>query len=203
MFEFVYPERFVAGTVGLPGQRTFYLQATGFTQGTNGPNPTESVVSVALEKRAVSQLATWCNTEIIGLVGSGVLKSMPEPLSDRRSLSTPVEEDFRVADIRASVDRSAPALVMAFYRVEPVDVVFGLGDVDAPEATSADSAETSDHAEDEPLPGLKVRLTPAQALGFALRAEAVVAAGRPPCPFCQGPLDLDGHICPRANGYKR
>ena len=41
------PERFVAGTVGQPGERTFYLQASG--QG--------RVTSVALEKVQVSRLA--------------------------------------------------------------------------------------------------------------------------------------------------
>ncbi len=41
------PERFVAGTVGQPGERTFYLQATVGTR----------VTSVALEKGQVSQLA--------------------------------------------------------------------------------------------------------------------------------------------------
>ena len=30
-----------------------------------------------------------------------------------------------------------------------------------------------------------------------------VAAGRPPCPFCGDPLDPSGHVCPRANGYRR
>ena len=36
-----------------------------------------------------------------------------------------------------------------------------------------------------------------------LALETVVRAGRPACPFCGGPVDEDGHICPRANGYKR
>jgi hypothetical protein len=31
----------------------------------------------------------------------------------------------------------------------------------------------------------------------------VVSAGRPACPFCSQPLDPSGHICPRANGYRR
>ncbi|MCB1239503.1 MAG: DUF3090 family protein, partial [Tetrasphaera sp.] len=35
------------------------------------------------------------------------------------------------------------------------------------------------------------------------RAGALVAAGRPPCPFCGQALDPSGHICPRANGYRR
>ena len=39
LHEFDAPERFVAGTVGQPGERTFYLQASGGGR----------VVSVALE----------------------------------------------------------------------------------------------------------------------------------------------------------
>ena len=33
--------------------------------------------------------------------------------------------------------------------------------------------------------------------------QSVVAAGRPACPFCTLPLDPDGHICPRQNGFRR
>ena len=50
---------------------------------------------------------------------------------------------------------------------------------------------------------LRASLPPAQARAFARRCETVVHAGRPACPFCGGPVDADGHICPRANGYKR
>jgi uncharacterized repeat protein (TIGR03847 family) len=46
-------------------------------------------------------------------------------------------------------------------------------------------------------------LSPPQARSFVRRARALVSAGRPPCPFCGGPLDPTGHVCPRANGYKR
>jgi uncharacterized repeat protein (TIGR03847 family) len=50
---------------------------------------------------------------------------------------------------------------------------------------------------------MRVSLTGAAARAFAKRAIAVVAAGRPPCPFCGNPLDADGHVCPRANGHRR
>ena len=50
---------------------------------------------------------------------------------------------------------------------------------------------------------LRVSLPPAQARAFARRCETIVNAGRPACPFCGGPVDPDGHICPRANGYRR
>mgnify|MGYP000079238776 CR=1 FL=1 len=35
------------------------------------------------------------------------------------------------------------------------------------------------------------------------RTMALVAAGRPLCPFCTSPIDPKGHLCPRANGYRR
>jgi uncharacterized repeat protein (TIGR03847 family) len=50
---------------------------------------------------------------------------------------------------------------------------------------------------------LRVRLSGAAARAFAKRALSVVSAGRPPCPFCNLPLEPSGHICPRANGYRR
>ena len=50
---------------------------------------------------------------------------------------------------------------------------------------------------------LRVSLDGTTARSFAARAMALVAAGRPPCPFCAGPLDPNGHVCPRANGYRR
>ena len=48
---------------------------------------------------------------------------------------------------------------------------------------------------------LRVRLSAPAARGFIARANDVVAAGRPPCPLCGLPLNPEGHICPRQNGY--
>jgi uncharacterized repeat protein (TIGR03847 family) len=48
-----------------------------------------------------------------------------------------------------------------------------------------------------------VRISEEQARAFARRAVALVASGRPTCPFCGRPIDPEGHICPRANGYRR
>ena len=41
------------------------------------------------------------------------------------------------------------------------------------------------------------------ALAFVLRRQIVevVAAGRPPCPLCSGPMDPSGHVCVRTNGH--
>ena len=38
---------------------------------------------------------------------------------------------------------------------------------------------------------------------FIRRSERVIDAGREPCLFCGLPINRDGHLCPRANGYRR
>ena len=86
-------------------------------------------------------------------------------------------------------------------------IVIEAFDSDIPEA-----AEDDDDAVEPPpeflesmasRQSVRVVLSPPQARSFVRRAQALVSAGRPPCPFCGGPLDPTGHICPRSNGYKR
>ena len=60
-----------------------------------------------------------------------------------------------------------------------------------------------EEAEEDAVQTLRVVLSPPAARAFARRCGAVVSAGRPSCPFCGQPLDPTGHICPRANGYRR
>ena len=48
-----------------------------------------------------------------------------------------------------------------------------------------------------------VRIDAGSARAFVKRAEQVLEAGRPSCPFCGNPIDPDGHLCVRANGFRR
>jgi uncharacterized repeat protein (TIGR03847 family) len=180
-YAFDPPDRFVAGTVGQPGERTFYLQATG-----NG-----RTVSVALEKLQVSALAERLD-ELLDEVrrrqgsDSAVPAISPPQLEDVAPLDAPVEEEFRVGTLALAWDDDDALVII--------------------EAQS-DQAEAVDEAEDAPsdietdADMLRVRLSPAVARAFAKRALRVVAAGRPPCPLCGNPLDPEGHICPRQNGH--
>jgi uncharacterized repeat protein (TIGR03847 family) len=45
-------------------------------------------------------------------------------------------------------------------------------------------------------------ITREQAASFAVRASNLIEAGRPPCPLCGGPIDPQGHQCPRTNGHR-
>jgi uncharacterized repeat protein (TIGR03847 family) len=196
VFEYDRPDRFVAGTVGEPGQRTFYLQASGSGR----------VTSVALEKQQVAVLAERMD-ELLDEVlrrsgGTAVPALAPTDTEDRAPLDSPVTEEFRVGTMAIAWDDDAGMLLLE-ARALTDDEETGDG-TDESDVAGADVAEQDeDDSNDDDNDVLRVRLTPAQARAFAKRASQVVAAGRRPCPFCGLPLDPAGHVCPRQNGYLR
>lgn len=184
------PDRFVAGTVGLPGRRTFFLQATAGSR----------VTSVALEKTQVAALAERMDELLDEVVrrsgGSAAVPAVaPSEISDMQPLDTPIEEEFRVGTMALAWDGDEQRMIVEAQALVELD---------------ADSEEDLAEAEERLLqdeengpPMLRVRLTGVQARAFAKRALDVVNAGRPPCPLCSLPLDPEGHVCPRQNGYRR
>ena len=183
------PERFVAGTVGPPGQRTFFLQAR---EGVR-------LTSVALEKQQVEILGERMDELLDELMGvDGVASVIPAiaPVDqlDSAPLEQPIVEEFRAGTITLSWDADDERVVVEVFPI--VEVVTPI---------EADEDDLVDLPIDEPEPDeiFVVRLTPGQARVFAKRAASVVSAGRPACQFCGGPVDPAGHLCPRANGYRR
>lgn len=169
-------QRFVVGTVGMPGERTFFLQARSGNR----------VNSVTLEKAQVASLADRLE-ELIGDVSQRLQIAVPEPgPPDLDPLDVPLVEEFRVGAIAFGWDPAHDQMMFELHAQTDDDV---------------DPTEIDD--EDDGPPLLRVRTTVEQAVDFVARARLVVAAGRPPCPLCQQPLDPEGHICPRANGYRR
>lgn len=195
------PQRFVAGTVGPPGQRTFFLQA----------RQDSRLVSVALEKQQVSILAERLDLLLDeALRRSGGDPSIPAvapaDLEDNEPLDQPIDEEFRVGTMTLSWEDDARVVVIELFPVSDETEVVSIGD-EADEDDEDDAAEDEDTVEAvvevEASEVVIVRLDPARARSFVQRAQAVVSAGRPSCQFCGGPIDPDGHLCPRANGFKR
>jgi uncharacterized repeat protein (TIGR03847 family) len=173
------PKRFVAGAVGQPGERTFYLQASDGSR----------VTSVSLEKFQVSQLAERLDElldEVLRRTGTASAGPVPAGrIADDGPLDLPLMEEFRVGAIALAWDGESDRVVI--------------------EAQEESESPVEPLADDVPVDGpgvLRVRLTPEAARAFAQRAMQIVAQGRPPCPLCGLPLDAAGHVCPRQNGYR-
>jgi uncharacterized repeat protein (TIGR03847 family) len=185
LIEFEFPDRFVAGTVGEPGERVFYLQAT------SG----DRVVSVALEKVQVAALAEKMD-ELLDEVrrrhgaDSVVPATMPPELEDVAPLGTPIEEEFRAGTLALAWDEDTDSVLVEAQSME-ADPVAG-------EPAEEEPVESTEFTGDL----LRVRLQPGAARAFVKRALRVVAAGRPPCPLCGNPLEPQGHVCPRQNGHR-
>ena len=190
------PERFVAGTVGPPGERTFFLQARGGGR----------LVSVALEKVQVSLLAEKLE-ELLTEASRRFGVDLPEvpvlSINDNEPLDTPVDEEFRVGTLGLAFDVDTTTVVIEAIEAGEGDVEVELDEDDEDEDDDDPVADDEDDEPDDDLDRLRVRLTPEATRAFIDRARRVVAAGRPPCPLCGQPLDPAGHLCPRHNGYHR
>ncbi|MFD4992081.1 DUF3090 domain-containing protein [Cellulosimicrobium cellulans] len=167
-----WPDRVVVGTVGMPGSRTFYLQArTG-----------NRTTSVALEKEQSAVLADTIQRLLDELMEApdnrySVPVDVAAELVDDDPLDLPVEEEFRAGSMRLSWDpRTAQVVVEAFPVVD-------------------DDELDPDADEPEPEELFLIRMPVGTARAFAQRTRAVVQAGRQICTRCGRPIDPDGHEC--------
>jgi uncharacterized repeat protein (TIGR03847 family) len=103
------PDRFVAGTVGQPGNRTFYIQAVGDSR----------VVSVVLEKQQVAVLAERIGALLLEVNRRFGTPVPPEPaeVDDLNPLVTPVDAEFRVGTMGLGWDSEAQTVVVELLAV--------------------------------------------------------------------------------------
>lgn len=176
-FLFDTPDRFVAGTVGEPGKRAFFLQAR---EGSR-------IVSIALEKVQVAALAERMDDLLDELDERGVDGASADDISaDTAPLDEPINEAFRAGTLSLGWDGTLGRVL-----------------IEARAQTELDEDDDDDEVDDESLDGpdvLRVRLLPVEARTFVEHAVRVLGSGRPPCPLCGQPLDPQGHLCPRRNG---
>jgi uncharacterized repeat protein (TIGR03847 family) len=213
LFHFDPPDRFVAGTVGQPGNRTFFLQAKRAGQ----------IVSVVLEKVQVAVLAERLGVLLDELEARGIAQPTTAVMTDSSPLDEPINETFRATTLTLGWDGDTEQILVearaeteedededededaaADEEADDEDVI----DLSAVEGLAGSPAgellaafEGIDDDEDEGPDTLQVRMTVEVARSFVNRALEVVAAGRLPCPLCGQPLDPQGHICPRRNGH--
>ena len=183
--DFDPPDRFVVGTVGPPGQRVFFLQAASGRR----------LVSVSCEKEQVAVLAERVD-DVLDQFADDTSFEEVRAVDDNDPLATPIEDEFRVAAMSLAWDPARSALVIEAYDTDLSEQLEAQA-----EGSAAAGEPTPDGASAHTV--VRVVLDAAQGRAFVRRARALISAGRPPCPFCGGPLGPTGHVCPRANGYRR
>jgi uncharacterized repeat protein (TIGR03847 family) len=183
IYSFDNPDRFVAGAIGQPGSRTFYLQA----------RDGDRILSVVLEKVQVTLLAERL-TQLLAEVrerGADVPQEPAPADVDAAPLDEPINQVFRVGTMAIVWDGDDESIIVEATALSE-------GDEAADETAEIDAEDDDPDAESDVV---RVHLHPRRALAFAQRALEVAAAGRPPCPFCGQPLNAEGHICARRNGF--
>jgi uncharacterized repeat protein (TIGR03847 family) len=132
------------------------------------------VVSLLIEKEQAAALA-----EALARLLDTLAEDDPEhaanlaPDETNMALLAPLDPAFRVVQLGVGVDEDDHVIVLV--------------------------AQEGDDEE----PGQRARFVAsyAQMLALAQHADEVVNQGRPVCPLCGGPIDAEGHFCPRRNGH--
>lgn len=185
IIDFDLPDRFASGSVGEPGDRTFFLQAR---QGSR-------MTTVMLEKEQVAVLAD----RVLAIIdeverrGLAAIDAGPAGALDERPLEQPLDESFRVGTMIIAWDEDVDRLV-----VEARSMTFDAGAGEAA-MRPGDDVDEEDIPDDAPIGPdvLRVHLTPYMAQQFARRTSSIVAGGRPTCPYCGQVLEQTGHFCNR------
>lgn len=168
--------RFTVGTVGLPGERTFFLQ---FRDG-------NAIISTSIEKSQVAAISERLMYMLKEIRLVHPLSERPQLIRDSLPLENPVLDEFRVGSIAIFYDEKSERI-----------------QIDLRELNTDDDDLEEDSLLLDDVQVIRIFITPTQAKSFHDRAELVIAAGRQPCPFCGLPIDPQGHLCARANGYRR
>ena len=162
----------VADAVGLPGKRTFFLQAA------SGADQ----VTLLIEKEQVRRLA-----EALDELLTQLARDRPEDpqevaaaASGEMVLREPLVPEFRVGQLELIYDPERDRIVLA----------------------AAELAGTDEDPGEQDVRQVHLVATRSQLRRMAEHGASVVRGGRPACPVCGNPMDPEGHVCPAMNGHR-
>ena len=172
-FEFSSVDFFTAGAIGEPGSRVFYLQA----------RSGDATFTLKVEKQQVAALGEYLSELLEELPPTD-----PPVVIGGLDLEEPVVPAWIVGGLGVVFDNDSQLFVVVAEEMVPAN---------------NDDDDGDDHDDDDPDEQphgtARVYLTREQVAVFAIRAEELMASGRPACIFCGNPINPDGHICVRMN----
>jgi uncharacterized repeat protein (TIGR03847 family) len=164
--------RLTTDAVGVPGRRTFFLQA----------NSGAEQVTLLVEKEQIQllseRLASW----------------LPELAAAR-----PEDPEETKAAETSPVELQEP-LVPAF-RVGQLSLSYD-ADRDRITIVAEELVADPDRDDQEEAQEVRMVVTRPQLRVLAKHGSDVVARGRPSCPLCGNAMDPTGHVCPAQNGHR-
>jgi uncharacterized repeat protein (TIGR03847 family) len=146
-------------------------------------------VSVVVEKSQVIALGERTKIMLREIKKSDPTIVIKSNETDDAPLEQPIFEEFRAGVIAMAWDAENSVLVYELREVTS-------NDDDTDDEVVFDEKDLS-------VDLLRVHVSPTQAASFSKRCLSLASAGRLPCPFCGIPIDPNGHLCPRSNGYRR
>jgi uncharacterized repeat protein (TIGR03847 family) len=177
IFELDPVDRIAVAAVGEPGQRQFFLLATGSGR----------QLTLACEKAQIQALLVRLHQ----MMETQGIEAADHPAAS--SFLEPGEPEWRVGEMGLGYHESRQQFVLVASQAVA-------GEEDVPEPPEAGRAQGASEQDDPP--SVRFWLSHAQVSAFAKQAETVLTAGRPLCPRCGLPMDPAGHPCPVSNGAR-
>lgn len=179
----VTPIVFTADYLGRPGERTFFIQASG----------TAGVRTFTLEKEQVGVLAERLRELLLAIDAADTIRTTEPARDPALALVATDPPEWRVGSMALAYDEASDNIFVVIEEVGGLE-----------EGLEEALGEALEKALEEERDTTSIRfvLRRDQVRAFVLHALAVVAEGRPTCQLCGLPMDPDGHNCPASNGHR-
>ncbi len=174
IFELDPVDRIAVAAVGQPGQRQFFLLASGSGR----------QLTLACEKSQIQALMVRLNQmmEAQGIAAAENARATSGML--------PGEPEWQVGEMGLGYHEARRMFVLVASQAAAAGRAQGASDSDEGAAADVDT------------PSVRFWLSHEQVVAFSKQAETVLTAGRPLCPRCGLPMDPAGHPCPVSNGAR-
>jgi uncharacterized repeat protein (TIGR03847 family) len=168
-------DRIAVAAVGEPGQRRFFILATGSGR----------TLTLGCEKGQIQALIL----RLQQMLEAQQIEMPDMPAEAAQAGSEPGEPEWQIGEMGLGYHEARRMFVLVASQVAAGET-----------SETAEVAEPREPAGD--APSVRFWLSHDQVVAFSQQAQSVIAAGRPLCPRCGLPMDPSGHPCPVMNGAR-
>jgi uncharacterized repeat protein (TIGR03847 family) len=165
-------DRIAVAAVGEPGQRRFFLLASGSGR----------TLTLGCEKGQIQALILRLHQ----MLEAQQIATPSEPGQAAPAGADPGEPEWQIGEMGLGYHEARQMFVLVASQVAAGET-----------AESGEPVEAPDDA-----PSVRFWLSHDQVVAFSQQAQSVISAGRPLCPRCGLPMDPSGHPCPVMNGAR-